>query len=184
MGILRDKYHEILKDVKSITEKLRHYEETDIVLAPPGDVFEFVDNPLNLSKHMEEPKPEMLWGWMKNTPDEKGGRVVGSVMKVKGNVLGIDISLVEKVIQREVPKRKAWQTFNGINLIVIGHYTMGFEIEPRENDSNLRVYIDYELPKSRRTRWIGYLFGNMYATWCVKQVLNDTRKHFQDKRLQ
>lgn len=162
-----------------MAEALRHYEESKVISAPPKEVFEFVDNPLNLSKHMEEPKPEMLWGWMKNTPDEKGGREVGSVMKVNGNVLGINIALVEKVIQREVPFNKAWQTFNGINLMVIGHYTMGFEIEPEEDSSKLRVYIDYELPKSKKARLLGHLFGNMYARWCVNQMLTDTDKHFR-----
>jgi hypothetical protein len=36
----------------------------------------------------------------------------------------------------------------------------------------------YELPKSNKTRWLGYLFGDMYAKWCVRQMLNDTQKHF------
>lgn len=117
-------------------EALRHYEENKLISAPPKEVFEFVDDPLNLSRHMEKPKPEMLWGWMKNTPDE-------------------------------------------INLIVIGHYTMGFEITPQDDNSNLSVYIDYELPKSAKTRWLGYLFGGMYPKWCVRQMLSDNQKHFQ-----
>jgi hypothetical protein len=161
-----------------MSEELRHYEEARIVSVPPRELFEFVDDPLNLSSHMEKPRWQMLWGWMKNTPDEKGGKEVGSVMTIKGSVLGINISLVEKIIQREVPSKKAWQTFNGINLVVIGHYTMGFEIDPQEDNSNLKVYIDYELPKSAKTRWLGKLVGDMYAKWCVRQMLNDTYKHF------
>lgn len=118
---------------------------------------------------------------MKNIPDEKGGREIGSVMRVKGNILGINISLVEKVIERQKPTHKTWQTFNGINLLVIGHYTMGFDITAvAENKSKLRVYIDYELPKTVKTRFLGLLFGDMYAKWCVKQMLNDTRKQFTD----
>ncbi len=157
----------------------RHYEENRIIFASPGEVFNFVDDPPNLSKHMEKSKPEMLWGWMKNTPDQKGGREVGSVMKINGSVLGVNISLIEKVIKREAPKSKAWQTFDGINLIVIGHYTMGFEIVPEGKSSNLGVYIDYDLPKSTKTRWIGRLFGDVYAKWCVRQMLSDTQKHFK-----
>lgn len=161
-------------------EKLRHYEESRLIGASAKEIFEFVDNPLNLSKHMEKPKPEMLWGWMKNIPDEKGGKEVGSIITIKGNVLGINISLVEKVIEREMPFKKTWQTFDKINLVVIGHYTMGFEITPKGDNSNLSVFIDYELPKSIKTRWLGYLFGDMYAKWCVKQMLSDTQKHLKE----
>lgn len=162
-----------------MSKPLKHYEEAKIISASPNEIFEFVDDPLNLSKHMEEPKPLMLWGWMKNTPDEGGGKKVGSVMRIKGSVLGIGISLAERVIEREVPSHKAWQTFDRINLLVIGHYTMGFDVSEQDNNSNLRVYIDYELPKSKKTKLLGILFGKLYAKWCVRQMLNDTQKHFQ-----
>lgn len=159
--------------------KIRHYEESRNIAAFPKEIFDFVDNPLNLSKHMEEPRPQMLWGWMKNSPDEKGGREVGSIIIIKGSVLGINIFLKEKIIEREVPIKKTWQTFDKINLVVIGHYTMGCEITPEGNNSNLKVFIDYELPNSLKTRWLGYLLGNLYAKWCVRQMLNDTKKHFE-----
>lgn len=162
-----------------MTNYSRHYEETKTISASPKEVFEFVDNPLHLSEHMAEPTPQMLWGWMKNTPDADGGMKVGSIMRVEGSVLGIGLSLIERVIEREVPTHKAWQTFDDIHLLVIGHYIMGFDLSQQENISKLRVYIDYNLPPSGLGKVFGLILGDLYAKWCVTQMLNDTKKHFE-----
>ncbi|MCL5960206.1 MAG: SRPBCC family protein [Chloroflexi bacterium] len=161
------------------TKDLRHYEEEQLIRASAEDVFGFLDIFQNLSKHMAEPTWKMLWGWMRVKTDEKGGQEVGSVVSLTGSVLGVKLALVEKVVRREPPYCKAWQTFNGINLLVIGHYTLGFEITPQDGNAKATVYIDYELPNSARTRWLGYLFGDMYAKWCVREMLHEVHAHFQ-----
>ncbi len=161
-----------------MAEAIRHYEESKVISAPPKEVFEFVDNPLNLSKHMEEPKPEMLWGWMKNTPDEKGGREVGSVIRMDGNVLGLKLALEQVITERKVDISKTWKT-NWVNLWVIGNYELGFNISPVDSQTELNVHINYNLPDSRKTRWLGYIFGDLYAKWCVRQMLTDTNNYFK-----
>jgi hypothetical protein len=128
---------------------------------------------------MEKPTWKTSWGWMKNTTDEKEGQDVGSVIGMNGRVLGFKLSLIEKVTQRQAPYRKSWHTVGSVNLLVIGHYTMGFEITPQGSNSIMNAYIDYELPNSVRTRWLGHLLGGMYAKWCVRQMLHDTEAHFR-----
>jgi len=44
-------------------------------------------------------------------------------------------------------------------LLVIGHYRMGFEITPSEPATALRVFIDYALPDKPAARWLGHLFA-------------------------
>jgi hypothetical protein len=158
---------------------LPHYEEAQLIHGPADQVFEFVDVFQNLSKHMDEPNWRMLWGWIKVKTDEKGGQEVGSVVSLNGSVLGIKLAVIEKVTRRDPPYRKSWRTFNGINLLVIGHYTLGFEITPQEGNSVLTAHIDYELPSSARTRWLGYLLGGLYAKWCVREMLQAAQHHFQ-----
>ncbi len=158
--------------VKSTTHNgFRHYEEERLIHAPADEVFGAVDVFQNLSKHMAEPNWRMLWGWMKATTDAGGGQEVGSVVSLNGGFLGIKLAVVEKVTRREPPYRKSWQSFGSISLIVIGHYTMGFEIVPQGNCSKMTAYIDYELPKSARTRWLGRLLSDLYAKWCVREIL-------------
>jgi hypothetical protein len=160
-------------------KNLRHYEEAQLIRGPADQVFEFVDVFQNLSKHMDEPNWRMLWGWIKVKTDEKGGQEVGSVVSLNGSVLGIKLAVIEKVTRREPPYRKSWRTFNGISLLVIGHYTLGFEITPQEGNSVLTAHIDYELPSSARARWLGYLLGGLYAKWCVREMLHAAQHHFQ-----
>ncbi len=60
-----------------------------------------------------------------------------------GNVLGINLFLDEVVVEHEPPVRKAWKTIGNLNLLVIDHYRLGFDIQPDNSNSRLRVYIDY-----------------------------------------
>jgi hypothetical protein len=162
-----------------VGEHVRHYEEERVINAPPDHLFHFMDIPQNLIKHMDHPTPQMLWGYMTATTDERDGKEVGSVISLNGSVLGMKLALVERVTQRDVPSRKAWRTFGRPSLLVIGHYTLGFEIVPQGPGSRLKVYIDYELPPSTRTRWLGYLFGDVYARWCVRSMLRAPLHDYQ-----
>ena len=86
--------------------------------------------------------------------------------------------LDEVITVHEPPRQKEWQTVGSINLLVIDHYTLGFKIQPADAGSQFTVYIDYDLPKSWKTRALGVLFGGMYAKWCVRQMTQGVRDHF------
>jgi hypothetical protein len=55
---------------------------------------------------------------------------------------------------------------------------MGFEIQPVRDGCELRVFLHYDLPTGVLTRWLGRMFGDWYARWCVQQMLNGARKEF------
>ena len=112
--------------------------------------------------------------------DEGGGQKVGSRIRLSGKAFGLSLFLDEAVIQRDPPRAKAWETVGDLKLLVIGHYRMGFEVEPQGNRSRFRVFIDYDLPL--KNTWLGRLFGDMYARWCVRQMVKDTQDHFTGRR--
>ena len=112
------------------------------------------------------------------TDEGKGGKV-GSHIKMQGKVFGLNLFLDEVVTKHAPPYYKEWQTVGDINLLVIDHYKLGFEIKPEAEHSNLTVYIDYNLPKSFLTKLLGCLFGRVYAKWCVKQMINEVEAHFK-----
>jgi len=115
-------------------------------------------------------------GRMDIQADAGHGQVVGSHIRLSGKILGIHLFLDEVVTQYEPPYRKAWRTVGTPRLLVIGHYRMGFEINAENGGSKLRVFIDYELPTTPSTRWLGYLFGGIYAKWCVRQMIQSVRE--------
>lgn len=104
--------------------------------------------------------------------DSGRAQVVGSVIRVHGRVLGIRLSLVEVVIEREPPLRKAWETIGEPRLLVIGSYRMGFSLE-RGLCTRARVWIDYDRPSGIVARGLARLFGGLYARWCVQRMLRE-----------
>lgn len=156
----------------------KHYENSISISASPQEVFGYIDDPSGLSSHMGQSSWMMGGGRMAVSVDAGRGRSVGSHIKLNGRAFGISVFLDEVVTLYEPPYRKEWETVGEPKLIVIGHYKMGLETNAENGGTKLKVFINYELPKSRSTRWLGYLFSGIYAKWCVQQMLNDARAHF------
>jgi len=159
----------------------RHYEESAVISATPKEVFNYIDNHTRFSSHMNKGSLMMGGGKMETRVDEEKGQKVGSHIKMSGKIIGIDLFLDEVVTKREPPNLKVWETVGIPKLLVIGNYQMGVEINSQNKDSNLKVFIDYELPKGKNSL-LGYLFGDMYAKWCVRQMLSGTREEFNTKK--
>jgi hypothetical protein len=148
------------------------------VAAAPGRLFEHLDDHARLAMHMGRRSMMMMGGRMTYAFDEAEGRAVGSVIRMGGGFLGISLGVEESVIERDPPRRKVWETIGRPRLLVIGAYRMGFDIEPRGDRSELRVFIDYSRPASPTGRVLGGLFAGAYARWCVRRMADDAVEHF------
>ncbi len=166
---------------KQVSREIRHYEDSTTVSAPPEEVFNYVDDHANFSSHMNKSSWMMGGGKMDTQVDEGRGQKVGSHIQMNGEIFGIKLSLDEVVTVHEPPLRKVWKTVGIPKLIVISDYELGLQIKPTGDQSNLTVFINYDLPKSWRTCWLGHLFGGIYAKWCVGQMVNGTQNHFMIK---
>jgi polyketide cyclase/dehydrase/lipid transport protein len=156
----------------------RHKERSVLVAAPPEVVFAYVDDHSRLSSHMSTSSWMIGGGRMGVELDAAKGQAVGSHVRLSGKVFGIPLFLDEVVTRRNPPREKVWETVGTPRLLVIGSYRMGLDVKQDNGNSRLRVFIDYDLPTGRATRWLGRLFGGMYATWCVGQMLEAPSKHF------
>ncbi len=162
-------------------EKLHHLEESVSIASSPDNIFLFADNPINFSAHMNQSSWMMAGSKMETHTDEGEGKVVGSHITMNGKILGVNLFLDEMITIHDKPHQKEWRTVGNVNLIVIDQYTLGFKIKPEQEGSLFTVYIDYELPKSWKTRGLGMALGGMYAKWCVRQMINGTRGHFNSQ---
>jgi hypothetical protein len=151
-----------------------HYESWGDLAASAESVFEHLDDQRHLGAHMSQSSWMMAGSRMEYVFDAANGRAVGATIGLRGSVLGVPISVDEVVVERVPPKRKTWETIGFPKLLVIGHYRMGFEIQPEGERSRLRVFIDYTLPPNL----LAQLFGNAYARWCTATMVSDARKHF------
>jgi hypothetical protein len=155
-----------------------HYEHSTFVPAAPEDVFAHVDDHSRLSSHMSTSSWMMGGGQMAISTDSGRGQRVGSHIRLRGEVLGIDLSLEEVVTERDPPHHKLWVTIGNPRLLVVGQYRMGFDITPHAGGSMLSLFIDYELPTGPITKWLGLLLGSTYAKWCTRRMAEGVRNAF------
>jgi uncharacterized membrane protein len=152
-----------------------HHRSEVVVAASADAVFAALDDHRRLANHMEKPSLMTAGASMRIETDSLGGRVVGSVIRMTGRVLGINVALDEVVTERTPPRRKVWETVGEPRLLVIGAYRMGFEIAPQGDSARLAVFIDYRLPTRGLTRALGLLFGSSYAAWCTRRMADDAK---------
>ena len=158
-----------------------HGESVTHLDATLAAAFEYLDDFRKLSAHMEEPSAMMMGSKMTIETDAAGGRAVGSHVRMAGKVCGITLALDEVVMERDPPRRKAWQTIDA-KLLVIGPYRLGFELSPQGEGTGLRVFIDYALPARAPARWLGHLFAASYARWCTGRMAAGAARHFNGGR--
>jgi len=140
--------------------------------------FGFLDNPMKLSSHMGKSSMMMAGSKMSLEIDGKNGQEVGSIIKMKGEMTGIQLFLQEKVIERVPPFKKYWQTFGQQKLLIIDQYKMGFQLNEDQGKTHLTISIDYNIPKSGFEMLLGKMFSRMYAKWCVRQMIHDVSRTF------
>jgi hypothetical protein len=168
--------------VARVTRKQRSYEAHGKVDAAPPDLFDALDDPRRLSRHMDKRSMAMMGSAMDITTDERGGRDLGSVMRMRGRVLGVRIELEQVVTERQPPTSKAWETVGEPRLMVIGSYRMGFRIQPAAGGSELTVYIEYKPPRGLVPGLLGAVLGSAYAKWCCERMVADARQAFSAGR--
>ena len=154
------------------------FESEVAVNAPANAIFSYLDDHRRLSAHMSKSSWMMAGSRMSIELDASEGRAVGAIIRLRGRVLGIPLSVEEIVTERSPPLRKVWSTTGRPHLLVIGPYRMGYEITPNDQSSQLRVFIDYALPGGLFSKWLGRLFGNFYARWCTQSMADDAATHF------
>ena len=150
-----------------------HHRSQVSVDADAQSLFAHLDDHRRLARHMEKPSLMMAGATMRVETDALQGRAVGSVIRVVGRVLGVDLAVEEVVTERVPPLRKTWETRGEPRLLVIGSYRMGFTISGEKDRSRLVVFIDYQLPPRGFARGLGFLLGRAYAAWCTRRMAAD-----------
>ena len=155
----------------------RHLQASARIAASAEQVFARLDDQTRLAEHMGRPSVMTGGGRMTYEFDAGKGQIVGSHIRMGGTAFGLKLDLDEMVTERDPPRHKVWRTVGAPNLIVIGSYAMGFEIDPRPGGSQLAVWIDYAPPVHGPGRWMPALSA-IYARWCVRSMVKDAVLHF------
>lgn len=151
----------------------RRYARAASLLQGPEEVFAFFDDYRNLARHMQGRSWRTAWMKMTVESDRYEGRAIGSHITMRTGMLGVNLSLDEVVVSRVPPTEKSWRTFEEPSLVVIGDYHITVTTRAEGAGTRLRVAIEYAPP--RRHRWLGRVFGPVYAKWCVNTLIGEAR---------
>ena len=157
-----------------------HHRSEVAVDTDAQSLFAHIDDHRRLVGHMEKPSLMMAGATMRVDTDALRGQAVGSLIRVTGRVLGVNLMVEEVVTERVPPLRKTWETRGEPRLLVIGSYRMGFTISSEGDRSRLVVFIDYQLPPRGVAHALALLFSRAYAAWCTRRMANDALAAFAD----
>jgi hypothetical protein len=147
-----------------------HTEARVTVSAAPAEVFAFLDDQEALGEHMTHSSAMMAGGRMIYEFDEARGRAVGSIIRMRGEMLGLTLRIEEVVTERTPPRRKVLETRGDQNMLVISAYRLGFEIDVAHGGAAVCVFIDYDLPRGFFLGVLSSLPAYFYARWCVTRM--------------
>jgi hypothetical protein len=156
-----------------------HYDQSTSLSAPADAVFRELDDFTQFGAHMMQSSWMMAGSRMRYEFDETGGRAPGASVRLLGSFLGARLEIEERVIERNPPVSKSWQTVGQPQMLILESYRMGFTIAPQTRGCSLRVFIDYATPTKGLGRWLGRLAGGVYARWCVRSTIRGMDHRFR-----
>ena len=121
------------------TNLSRHAEASAMIAASAELVFARLDDQTRLAEHMGRSSMKMGGGRMTYEFDGGKGQAVRFHIRMGGAAYGLRLSLTEVANEAGPPRHKVWRTVGAPKLIIIGSYTMGFEIDPKAGESQLLV---------------------------------------------
>lgn len=176
---LQDTLNESVKTDALKKRKIRHYEREMIINGSQEEVFAFMDDIRNTGKHMTESSGAMAGSKLKIEwlSDYKMG--LGTKYRWTGKVVGMKMDFTVEVSKWVEGKEKVWGTVGDAKMIVIDWFEMDLIMTPeKDGESKAKLGINYTKHKGL---W-GFLLGKWYSKWCVKSMLKDTRKHFENHK--
>jgi hypothetical protein len=159
------------------TGKIKQYEKTVIINGNPQEVFAFMDNIENTGRHMTKKNAAMMGSkleieWL--TSHKTG---LGAKYRWKGKAIGMKMDFTVEVKKWIESKEKVWSTVGDTEMIVLSWFEMYLNTELANSLTKARLGINYTNPKGSV---LAFLFGRCYAKWCVKSMLRDTKRHFNE----
>ena len=151
----------------------RHHRSEVDVRAEAKVLFAHLDDHRRLAGHMEQPSLMKAGATMRVETDALKGQAVGSVVRITGRVLGVNLAVDGVVTERVLPLRKTWATRGQPQLLVIGSCRIGFTIAAQGDRSRLVMLIDYELPTRGFAHGLALDFSAANAAWCTRRRAND-----------
>ena len=146
----------------------------------PENVFAYMDKIGNTGAHMEKRSMAMMGSKLKLTQLSENAVGLNSKYLWKGRTMGFKMDFTVLTTKWEKDKEKVWETIGKSKMIILDWYQMRFVISQDGEKTKADLSIKYTKPRTFFFRSIGFFLAKPYAKWCLKNMLNDTKKHFEE----
>ena len=155
--------------MKTITRKIQ-------VQASQEKVFQTLDDLGVTGMHMTESSAMMMGTelHLKYLTSHHTG--LGSKYQWTGTMMGMKMSFTVEVTKWIKGIEKIWETIGEAEMIIYSWYRMHLLVKPIAGGSEAELSITYKKPKGWFAKIISFFFADWYCNWCLKSMLQDTRK--------
>lgn len=91
--------------------------------------------------------------------------------------------LYEMVTLRIKDKEKIRETIGEARVMIFRWYRMLLLLSQENGNTVAELFITYEKPKGWLARFISLLVADWYCNWCLKNMLRDTGKRLESKKI-
>lgn len=142
-------------------------------------VFAYMDKIGNTGAHMEKRSMAMMGSKLKLTQLSENAVGLNSKYLWKGRTMGFKMDFTVLTTKWEKNKEKIWETIGKAKMIILDWYQMRLVITQEGENTKADLSIKYTKPGTFFFRSLGFFLAKPYAKWCLKNMLNDTKKHFE-----
>ena len=95
-----------------------------------------------------------------------------------GKMMGFTMDFTVVVTKWIKDKEKVWETIGKAKMIILGWYQMHLVISSASGGQNTKaaLSIAYTKPKNIFFKFIAFFLAPLYANWCLKNMLQDSKK--------
>ena len=144
--------------------------------AAPDKVFAMIDDLGVTGMHMTKSSAMMMGSKLNLEYLTTNHTGLGSKYRWTGTMMGMKMDFTVEVTKWIKGVEKIWETIGEAKMIIYSWYRMHLLVNQRENTTEAELSITYKSPKGWFAKILSFLFANLYCNWCLKNMLNDTKK--------
>lgn len=147
-----------------------------LIHAAPEIVFAQIDDFSKTGMHMSQSSMMLMGSKLKLDQLSLNSNGVGAKYRWYGSMMGLTLDFTQNITKWESPKLKEWETIGEAKIIIMSWYRMWFEISTANNETKVNLFISYLPPKEWYNKILSFLFVRLYCWWCLKKMLEDTKR--------
>jgi len=149
---------------------------TEIYNVSTQKVFKYFDDLGITGMHMTKSSTMMMGSKLHLEYLTENHTGLGSKYRWTGAMMGMQMDFTVEVTKWIDGAEKTWETIGEAKMIIYSWYRMQLLVKPVNTGSEALLSIAYEKPKGWFAKIISLLFADWYCNWCLKNMLNDTKK--------